>query len=67
MGRSVIGLRGLCNAERQVLCDSQAGFSLYPQIVNVNTKTPLLLHRTQFCAHDQVMFQLSSSMSKEVM
>lgn len=35
MGRSVIRLRGLCNAE--VLCDSQAGFSVHPKIVNVNT------------------------------
>lgn len=36
MGRSVIRLRSLCNAEVQVLCESQAGFSLHPEIVNVN-------------------------------
>lgn len=39
LGRSDIRLRSLCNAQVPVLCDSQAGLSLHPKIVNVSTVT----------------------------
>lgn len=58
-GKLSIRLRNLYNAEVQVLSESQAEFSLHPKIVNVNTKTSLLLHRTLHHApwlnQDQVM------------